>query len=290
MELVIGKFILLYLLLPVTAVILGVVMLFIAKKNQLLSNKKAIFYFLLACVILALPGLLGFIDYWFMPYFYIGLLVLYLVLGWYNLKILHSVIKEINDKPYYVEFLIVLVTLFVGAALFSLVFNLCNELQYGLWACTCLIPFIFPTLFRKMYISYMDIPLEIYRIWLYDKEQTIDSELFDYDKVLVVELELFKNVSDTEPLNIKAKASEDIPFGVWFKLFIDDYNKKSPQSPVIHSDYNDSYGWIFYTNSSILGRRKYIDPELNFSKNKIKEKNTIMAKRTQYEEYGQIGD
>lgn len=280
--------ILTYLLLPLIGVILGVVGMIIAKKNQLLSNKKAIFYFLFCCIILALPGLFGFIDYWFMPYVYILLQALYLILGWYNLRILYSVVKEVNDKPYCVEFLIILITTFIGAALFSLVFNICNELQYGLWSCTCLITFIFPTLFQKAYHSFMAIPLEIYKLWSYEKEmQEINTEVFDHNKIIVVELEMFKQIADTKPLNIKAKASEDIPFGVWFKVFIDDYNKRSPQSPIIYTDYDNSYGWIFYTTSSILGRRKYIDPELTFAKNKIKEKNVVIAKRTKFEEYAQ---
>lgn len=285
------EIILTYFLLPIIGVILGAVGMIVAKKNQLLSNKKAIFYFLLCCVILVLPALFGFIDYWFMPYIYILLQALYLILGWYNLKVLHSVVREINDKPYYVEFLIVLITMFIGAALFSLVFNLCNELQYGLWACTCLITFIFPSLFRKAYWSFMSIPLEIYKLWSYVEEmQEIDTEAFDHNKIIVVELELFKQVSDIKSLNIKAKASEEVPFGIWFKVFIDDYNKKSPQSPIVYTDYENSYGWIFYTNSSILGRQKYIDPELTFAKNKIREKNIVIAKRTKFEEYAQLED
>lgn len=285
MELVLGKFILLYLLLPLLGIILGAIMFVIAKKNNLLSNKKIIFYFLITCIILALPALLGFIDYWFMPYVYIALMVIYLLLGYWNKLIIKKLIKDIDDKPYYVEFLIVFVITFIAAGLFSLIFNLSNELQYGIWACTCVLPFIFSTLFFKMYKSYMEIPLEVYKIWSYDtQEDFLDSEHFNYDKILVVELELFKQVSDYEPLNIKAKASEEIPFGVWFKVFINDYNKKSPQSPIIYTDYQNSYGWIFYTYTSILGRKKYIDPDLSFAKNNIKEKNSIIAKRTQYEE------
>ncbi|NDV69997.1 TssN family type VI secretion system protein [Dysgonomonas sp. 25] len=286
MELVATEFILTYILLPVIGIVLGIVMMFVAKKNQLLSNKKVIFYFLLSCIVLAVPGVFGFIDYWFMPHFYILLQLIYLFLGWYNLKLLPKVLKEVNDKPYYVEFLIVFITMFVAAALFSLIFNLCNELQYGLWACTCLIPFIFPTLFRKAYRSFMEIPLEIYKIWSYLKEKPgVDIETFDQNRIIVVELELTKEVSDIKPLNIKAKASEEIPFGIWFKVFIDNYNKKSPQNPIIYTDYENSYGWIFYTSSTILGRRKYIDPELSFAKNKIKERNVIIGKRTKYEEY-----
>lgn len=289
---VVGEFILMYLLFPLIAVVLAAITYIVAKKNQLLSNKKLIFVFLLACLLLALPALLGFIDYWFMPYAYISLQVLYFFLGWYFLKILQSQIKDIKEKPYYVEFLLVFVVMIVAGALFSLVFNLCNELQYGLWACTCILPFIFPSLFRKAYQTFMNIPLEIYTIWSYGTqiEENWDNDLMDSDKITVVEMELFKQVSDTVPLNIKAKAQENMPFGVWFKVFINDYNIKSSASPIIYSDFENSYGWIFYTITSILGRKRYIDPDLSFVKNKIKEHRVIIAKRTRYEEFNQITD
>lgn len=289
MELAFGKFILLYLLMPIISVILGGVMFFIAKKNKLLSNKKAIFYFLLSCLILAIPALLGFIDYWFMPYAYVCLLFLYLILGYVNLIILKKVFSELTEKPYYVEFLCVFVVMFVGIALFSLAFNLCNELQYGLWASTCLLPFIFPSLFRKTHKAYMDIPVEVYKIWSYDKEERgLVEERYDSNKIIVVELELFKQVSDKEPLNIKAKASEDMPFSVWFKVFLEDYNKKSPEGAIVYADFIDSYGWIFYINTAILGRKKYIDPDLSFAQNKIKEENIIIAKRVKREGQSEV--
>jgi hypothetical protein len=284
MEPVIGKFVLMYLLMPLIALALGGVMFFIAKKNRLLGNKKLIFYFLLSCLILAFPALLGFIDYWFMPYAYIGLMALYLVLGYYNLGILDKLIEGFKEKPYYVEFLFVFVLMFAGAALFSLVFNLCNELQYGLWACTCLLPFIFPSLFLKAYHSYMDIPLEVYRIWSYDGQAgEMTGDDFDSGKVIVVELEIFKQIEDRKPLNIKVKSSEITPFGIWFKTFITDYNKKSPQSPVVYNNKSGPRGWIFYVNTSILGRKRYIDPDLSFIQNEIKEENVIIAKRVQQE-------
>lgn len=285
MEFVFGKFILLYLLMPLVGLILGVVMVFVAKKNKLLSNKRIIFYFLLTCVILVLPALLGFIDYWFMPYAYIGLMVFYLILGYYNLQILEKIIEDYKEKPYYVEFLIVFVITFISAAFFSLIFNLCNELQYGMWACTCLITFMFPSLFLKTYQTFMDIPLEIYQIWSYDKEnRRMTEDDFDNSKVIVVEVSMFKQMADIEPLNIKAKSSEITPFGPWFKTLISDYNKKSPLNPIAHGDNADSYGWIFYVNTSILGRKRYIDPTLSFAENRLKEKNVIIAKRTQFRE------
>lgn len=285
MELFASNFVFTYLLFPVIGFILGGLMFFIAKKNELLSNKKLIFYFLAAVILIALPALLGFIDYWFMPYAYIGLQVVYFFLGWYNLKILEWLIKDINKKPYYIEFLFVFVIMFAGAALFSLVFNLCNELQYGLWACTCVLPFIFTSVFRKAYHIFMDIPLEVYKTWSYYEQSGgfADSDTIDNNKITVIEMELFRQEADKKPLNIKVKASEDMPFGTWFKVFIDDYNKKSPGSPIVYTDSDDTYRWMFYTTTSFWGRKKYIDPTLTFAGNKIKEHRIVIAKRTQSE-------
>jgi len=280
MEAVIGKFVLLYLFMPIIALTLGAVMIIIARKNGLLNNKRGIIYFLLSSTILALPALLGFFDYWFMPNVYIALLILYLILGFFNLSILNGLIKDFKEKPYYIEFSLVFTVAFVGAGLFSLIFNLCNELQYGLWACTCLSTFVFPSLFLKAYRTYMSIPLEVYRLWSYeDEERNMNETSFESGKIIVVELEIFRQLRDLNPLNIKAKSSEVTPFGVWFKTFIDDYNKKSPQTPIEHKEKKDYHQWIFYTNTSFLGRKCYIDPRLSFSENKIKEKNIIIAKR-----------
>lgn len=280
------QFVSTYLLMPLIALIAGFIMLFVAKKNNLLNNKKAIFYFLLLWVILALPALLGFIDYWFMPYAYLGIMLFSFLLGVYQIYALRKVIPEIKDKPFYVEFLLIFVSMFIGMGLFTLIFNLCNELQYGIWAATAVIPFIFPCVFRRTYISFLNIPLEVYKVWNYHNQKgELDSDLIDYSKVLVVEVEIHKKPEDEKAQNIKAKSSEDLLFGVWFKIFIDDYNKRTPHSPLVYSDHQNSYGWLFYTVSSVLGRKKYIDPDLTFAQNGIREKNVIIAKRTKYSEY-----
>lgn len=64
-----------YLLMPLLTVIFGIAAYFIARKNKLLNNKKLIAYLLLCGIILALPGLSGFMDYNFMPYAYILLVI-----------------------------------------------------------------------------------------------------------------------------------------------------------------------------------------------------------------------
>lgn len=289
MELEVGRFVLLYLLMPLIGVILGVAMFIVGKKNLLLNNKKMIYFLLASCVVMALPAFLGYIDYWFMPYAYICLQLFYLILGIYFPIILKSLEKSVAEKSYFVEFLFTFVIMVFGAGAFSLIFNLCNELQYGLWACTCMLSFILPTLFNQAYQTFLDIPLEIYKIWSYD-EQTDKWEGSDEnDRVIVVELEIAREVGNGAPLNIKAKASESIPFGVWIKMFINHYNVKSSSTPIMYNDGDNSDGWIFY-RLSFLGRKKYIDTDMSFSQNKIKEHQVIIAKRTKYNNYNeQIG-
>lgn len=279
-------FVISYLIMPLLAIIMGVVAYFLAKKNKLLKNKKLIIYVILGSLLLSLAGLLGFIDYWFMPYAYIGLQILYLILGWYNIKILRyfysGIDKGDQKKPYYVEFMIHFVMMFIGAAFFSLIFNLCNELQYGLWACTSLLTFIFATLFKQTYDSYMTIPLEVYKEWKYTHKSDLSSfDLIDYSKLQVMELEIFKNIKDSSPSKIKAKAPNNMAFGTWFQKFLDDYNTKFPSTPIEVGSQNvgASYCWLFYTKPSFFLPRKYIDYELSIDQNKIKEKHTIVVKR-----------
>ena len=79
-----------YLLMPLLTVIFGIAAYFIARKNKLLNNRKLIVYLLLCGMILALPALCGFMDYSFMPYVYILLVVLYWTAGHYNRFILRK--------------------------------------------------------------------------------------------------------------------------------------------------------------------------------------------------------
>ena len=268
-----------YLLTPLIGILLGGVMFLIAQKNRLLSNKKAIFYLLAACLILAAPALSGFLDYAFMPAGYYFLSVVYLLLGCLDLYAMRRFIDGIEEKPYGVEFFCRFVVAFVGAALFSVVFNLCNELQYGIWASTCLLPFILPSLFMKAYEAYLSVPPEVYNVWSHEDEAgEIETEYLDDSRIIVVELEIFRLLEDVKPLNIRVKAAETVPFGVWFRMFVRHYNAKSPTRPIVPRDAENSYGWMFYVNVFWIWKRS-VDPALSFAENKIKDKKTIVAKR-----------
>ncbi|MCD8193719.1 MAG: TssN family type VI secretion system protein [Tannerellaceae bacterium] len=279
----VSSFLVSYLLMPILAFIMAIVAYFYMKKNKLISNRKFIFFMLLGGLLLALPALFGFIHYWFMPYVYLGLQLFYLVVGYYNIKIIRSFLQEasVEKKDSFtvlvsVQFLM----LFIGFAFFSLIFNLCNELKYGMWAATCLFPFMLPLFVWETYNKYMAIPDEVFKSWKYTDSYDLSSfEVLDYDKLRVMELEIFKTVEDAIPTRIKAKAPDNMPFGVWFYKFLTDYNLKFPQKPIVLENDGLPYEWIFYVKRSFFVPRKYIDHELSVTANQIKEKYTILAKR-----------
>lgn len=283
-----------YLLMPILAMILSFVGYFIAKKNKLFSNRKLIFILLLSALLLSIPGLFGLIDYWFMPYVYIGLQATYLILGWYISKYIREKLTESKGTiPYYLEFGLCFLMMFIGAAFFSLIFNLVNELKYGIWASSCLLPFILPSLLFRTYNVYMEIPLEIHSVWKYAPNQDLSSfDKMDYNKLMVMELEIFKQVQDRTPSKVKVKAPDNMPFGIWFQKFLADYNLKFPRTPIDIMD-KEIYGWIFYVKRSFFHPRRYVDFEKTIAENKIKEKYAIIAKRvseTQQQEQAQSSD
>ena len=72
-----------------------------------------------------------------------------------------------EDNSYTYELTLTLLLMIIGMVLYSFVFDLCNDLQYGLWASTAMLPFLFVSVFRRTYYSFLDIPLEIYKVWNY---------------------------------------------------------------------------------------------------------------------------
>ncbi len=278
-----GKIFTSYLLLPVIAFLMGIVVLLVAKKNKLLSDKKAVFYLLLSSLLFGLPGLMGSLGVNYMPYGYGGLQVLYLFLGYLNSVLLTQMVEPLKDKSFGWTFLFLLFQTGVGIAVFSVLFNLTNDFRYGLWAGTCLLPLIIVPLFTETFRSYLAIPAEIYKMRIYDGSgqaaMPMRAAPIDTDELLVFEIEIYKSPTDVKPIHLKAKATRDMVFGDWYELIISDYNQKKFASPIEYFNTQDPYGWIFYAKPSFFLPRKYIDPDLSFTQNKLSEKHLIVSKR-----------
>ena len=268
-----------YLIYPLMGILLVGFGLFLAKKNQLFANKRLVISFFVSVLALSLPALCGLLGYEFMPYGYTMLVALYAVLGWYNIKLVKWIFKgECNFK-----FLIVFAHLqmLLSMALFALIFNLCNEMHFGILTSTSMIPFIIVPIFIKTFDLFMEIPIPIYEVWKYS-ESEYPEEYYSPDTLQIIQVELYKSTADAEPIKINAKAPEEIEFGRWFRRMLDDYNTKSPLSPIDTLAESEDAGWVFYVRTFMT--RNMINTSKSVAANKIKNKYIVVAKRVKESE------
>lgn len=268
------------LLIPLITLLLGIIVIFIAKKNQLLSDKKAVFYVLLSSVIFSVFGVLGYLQVDFMPYAYIGLQVLYLIFGYFNYQLIAFYIKPLKDSLFWKKSLVFFIQLLISGAIFSFIFNLVNDFKYGIWASSCLLSLFVAPLFEQTFQSYLRIPIEIYKMKVYEpNNKGIPVVPIDTEELLVYEIEVYRNANDTKPIRLKAKSTKGMIFGDWFELILSDYNQRKFSTPIEYYDVDDPYGWVFYVKPSFFLPQKYVDPDLSFQGNKLSEKHLIIAKR-----------
>ncbi len=278
------SFFLLHLLLPLLVLVLAAVVLVINHQKSLLSTRQLVVVLLLFVVPMALLGLFGLTDLWFMPRCYVLVQVLAVGGGTYYLRHLDFALGEdLRREPGFVALLTTLVVLLSGC-LFQLLFNALSELSYGLWAMTCLLPFGLPLLFERAYEALLAIPNEIRKVWHYPRNAPeVQLDNVDYYRLMILAVELRKQPGAAEPaIQVKARTTQDLPFGVWFQKFIDDYNYKFPQSPIQTDGAEAPYGWLFYAvRPSFFRLRRYIDADLSIALNRLDEDCIIVAKRVE---------
>ncbi|MBQ0156078.1 MAG: hypothetical protein KBT22_05830 [Bacteroidales bacterium] len=278
MSIELGKFIVNYLLFPVIVLILGLVAVIIAKKNQLLSNKKAVVTVLLSSLTYSLFGFSGFFGMDFMPYVYLFIQIMFLLLGFANQKLLKHFIPELES---YKQLVVIMLQLVMSWALFAIIFNFSNEFQYGFWAGTSLLPILFYPVFELTFRSYLKIPAEIYKIKVYHENDVFEpphGEL-DVTQVMVIGINVPKFVGDENETIIKSKAVKSFVLGEWFGMIMNDYNKQHLDNQVELCDSSESYGWIFYTEKSFMKSRRYIDSDKTFEENGLETNSMIIARR-----------
>ncbi len=272
-----------YLLMPLFALIVGSLMVVVKKKNQLLSNRKLIIFVLLYSLVMALPGFFGLLQTSFTPWFYIIAQIIYLLLGIAFVHFYDSRIqKNVQQYKVALQLLVMFVILLLGGYLFSVVYNLFNDAKNGYIGVTAMLTFFLPLLFYWAYDAFIAIPFEIYKVWEYPKGDVdeISFDGLDFNKLMVLELEFSRHPDDVDRLRVKAKAPADIPFGEWFRKFIDDYNYKFPNSSIVYAKADgDMHGWVFYCKRSFFHRRRLLDPDQTIAQNRIEEHLTITSKR-----------
>ncbi|GGI27611.1 hypothetical protein GCM10008119_28510 [Pedobacter mendelii] len=178
-------------------------------------------------------------------------------------------------------FFATLISSILSVYLYQLAFNWLSNINFGWLGAGSIAWFFVPLIFWWAYVALLSIPSEIYKIWQYpDTPLDINMDHVDFNRLLVLELELYKKSTDPEPLKVKVKAVENMNFGLWFHKFIDDYNLKFANSPVaFRANDQEGYKWIFFIKTSFFKRNIFIDPDLDIIENGISEKMTIYAKR-----------
>lgn len=275
------NFIVNYLLFPVIMLILGLLSVVIAKKNKLLSDNKAVIIVLVSSLLYSLFGLCGFFDMAFMPYVYLFIQFMFLLFGYVNHKVLLHFIQSLKEKSSFVIVLVNLLQIMLAWAIFSIIFNFVNEMQYGFWAGTSILPLLFYPIFDITYKSYLDIPVEIYKIKVYDSNDSFEPPLAELDvsQVMVASINVPRYVGDTNETIVNSKAVKSFVLGEWFGMIINDYNKQHMDNQVELFGQDGSYGWIFYTERRFLKSRKYLDPNLTFESNGLISDCIVVARR-----------
>ncbi|GAB4021336.1 hypothetical protein EXU85_19530 [Spirosoma sp. KCTC 42546] len=177
-------------------------------------------------------------------------------------------------------------TLFV--LLLGIVFTLIIYQQTGYLAdrwpfVTSLIPFLIPFLVVQAYRYYREIPPANYRKWYYPINGDMpDVDLLDLSKILVIQFEFLKTPNDPNFTNFKAKAPVAMNLGDLFLVFINDYNERTPASPIHYADPSGRpFGWVFTKKSAWWQRPVYLDPALDFNQNSLADNATIVAMRAE---------
>lgn len=268
---------------PLFVIIAGSCMGMMKRKNQLLSNRKLIVFVLVYSLIMAIPGLFGLLASTFTPWFYMVAQLIYLLFGvafvhFYD----HYIKKDIEQYKVPFQLTVMLVIVLLGGYLFAVVYNLLNEAKNGYIGVTSMLTFFLPLVFYWTYAAFIAIPFEIYKVWEYPRGNVdeISFDGLDFNKLMVLELEFSKQPDDVDRLRVKAKAPADMPFGEWFRKFLDDYNYKFPHSTIVfRKEDGEMHGWVFYSKRSFFHRRRLLDPERTILQNDIKEHITITSKR-----------
>ncbi|WP_374458838.1 TssN family type VI secretion system protein [Chryseobacterium taeanense] len=283
-----------YILMPLFAVIMMVILGIIRRNKPAIKIKTIIIYVLLCSLCLAIPGIFGFAGNLFNPYWYLIAQIIYIILGIIHVNLSDRYFKKHFSsltKSILFESILSITCVGFGGYLFYLIFSwMSRGTGYPIMAATSILAFLVPLVFHYCYIQLISIPVDIYKTWRYSPDQRLpDFEGADFDRLMVLNVELNKNLEDANRFRIKAKTlPTGVTFGDWFYRVVDDYNHKNPNSVIHLSDQDkEPYYWIFYTKKSFFSFRKYIDFEQDITENRIAENDVVICKRViQHEEEG----
>jgi hypothetical protein len=261
----------------------------IARKNRILSNRKAILYYLGVGLFITAVGFLGLIPAVASSMLYFVLLqVFFLGLGFLVSYLWRK--NSIEDFQHSTSRNSGILFIFANAALgtigFTILFYYCSKTDLAIYYGLSVIPFVLPHFISASFAKFKEIPHEIYKVWYFPlEEDEIDFNNIDTSSIYILELIYSKSANDNRLMNTKLRAPIHMKFGDWFRSFIEKYNRTYNADPIHYrNEDHSSMGWIFYVKPPFLGSARYIDPDKTIAENKILEKKAIIARRVKYVE------
>jgi hypothetical protein len=203
--------------------------------------------------------------------------VLALGTGFLHVKMLHktnSSGKWLNFWPGLgLSFLIVLISAGISAVYYQ---------SSGLnpHFLTSQLHFIIPFMIDQVYLFYVRIPPEMYKLWYYPEDEQIPLiDMVNTSETQVLHFVLTKNPANEASTSFKIEVPLDMTVGDLFFNLIYNYNSTNGMGPIEYAGSNNElFGWLFYIESA-LKNREYADPDLTLKENKVEPGSFIYATR-----------
>ena len=285
-------FFLKYLLAPFLILIITLIMSQFSSIK--IKAKAAIIFILCFSLIAALPCLFAFFNNEFIWFGLLFSVLWYLILGVGLLYFMDSALFqkiEIQNSAPAKVFLFLIVAI-LSSWIYYLVFNYIAISSYAHISMLNILWLFAPIFFQESKKKYLQIPESFYEYWRVGKERK-DIEYWDnIDKFRLMQVSIhIKKKSNSEFFSkFDVKIAQDVNLGNWFDKFIEDQNYRFPNDAIESSAEHEDKGWTFYTAKyfSFPLFIRNLSPYQTISEGKLKNKQTIFAKRVTLKKQNEI--
>lgn len=250
-----------------------------------IKTKSAVIFVLCFSLIAALPCLFAFFNNEFIWFGLLLSVFYYLILGIVLLYFMDTALFQNigiqNSAP--TKFFLFLIVTILSSWIYYLVFNYIAISSYAQISMLNILWLFAPIFFKESKKKYLQIPDPFYEYWRVGKERK-DTQYWDnIDKfrLMQVSIHIKKKVNSDFFSQFDVKIAQDVNLGNWFDKFIEDQNYRFPNDAIESNAENEDSGWIFYTAKYFTFPLfiRNLSPHQTISESKLKNKQTIFAKR-----------
>lgn len=285
-------FFLKYLLAPFLILIITLIMSQLSSVK--IKTKAAIIFILCFSLIAALPCLFAFFNNEFIWFGLLFSVLYYLILGvilvYFMDGALFQKIEIKNSAP--AKVFLFLIVAILSSWIYYLAFNYIAISSYAHISMLNILWLFAPIFFQESKKKYLQIPESFYEYWRVGKERK-DIEYWDnIDKFRLMQVSIHIRKKEHSEFFSKfdVKIAQDVNLGNWFDKFIEDQNYRFPNDAIESSAEHEDKGWTFYTAKyfSFPLFIRNLSPHQTISESKLKNKQTIFAKRVTLKQQNEI--